>query len=63
MHIWPNPSITKNQISMPAFRSKRPKGLTDEAWKAMVAESLLNKQLVLNCVPKLSKKEFAPKGK
>jgi hypothetical protein len=48
---------------MPAFRAKRPKGLTDEAWKAMVAESLLNKQLVLNCVPKLSKKEFAPKGK
>jgi hypothetical protein len=63
MHIWPNPSITKNQISMPAFRSKRPKGLTDEAWKAMVAESLLNKQIMLNNVPKLSQKGFVKKDK
>jgi len=63
MHIWPNPSITKTRNSMPKFRAKRPKGVTDEEWKAMIAEQLYNKQLVLDCVPKASKKEFAPKGK
>jgi hypothetical protein len=57
MHIWPNPSIIKNINSTTAFRSKRPKGLKDEEWAAMVAEHLLNKQLMLNTVPKLSRKE------
>ena len=63
MHYWPNPSITKNQASLGKFKGNRPKGLTDEAWKALVAEYLLNKQITLNCVPKLSKKEFVKKDK
>jgi hypothetical protein len=63
MHYWQNPSITKTQTSLPKFRAKRPKGLTDEEWDAIVAEARLNKQLVLDCVPKISKKEFAPKDK
>jgi hypothetical protein len=37
--------------------------LTDEAWKAMIAERLYNKQLMLNNVPKLSQKGFDKKGK
>ena len=63
MHYWQNPSITKTQSSLPKFRAKRPKGLTDAEWEAMVAEALLNKQLVLNCVPKAAKKEFVKKDK
>ena len=63
MHIWPNPSIIKTHNSTAAFRGKRPKGLTDEAWKAMVAEHLLNKQIMLNNVPKLSQKGFVKKDK
>jgi len=63
MHFWPNLSITKTQTSMGKFKGNRPKGLKDEEWDAMVAEYLYNKQLVLNCVPKLSKKEFVKKDK
>lgn len=63
MHIWPNPSIIKTHNSTTAFRGKRPKGLTDEAWKAMVAEHLLNKQIMLNNVPKISQKGFDKRGK
>ena len=48
---------------MGKFKGNRPKGLKDEEWDAMVAEYLYNKQLVLNCVPKLSKKEFVKKDK
>jgi len=63
MHYWPNPSILKSTSSMRKFKANRPKGITDDAWRAMVAEELYNKQLMLDCVPKLSKKEFAPKDK
>ena len=58
MHFWPNLSIiraskkwdVKNQLA------NRPKGLTDEEWKATVAEHKLNKKIVLGTVPKESRK-------
>jgi len=63
MHYWPNPSITKTQSSMGKLRGNRPKGLTDDEWQSMVAAQLFNKQLLLNCVPKVSKKEFVKKDR
>ena len=63
MHYWPNPSITKAQNKLGKFKGNRPKGLKDEEWKAMVAEYLYNKQLVLNCVPKFSQKDLVKQDK
>jgi hypothetical protein len=63
MHFWPNPSITKTlkAYNLREFRSKRPKGLTDAEWATMRAEELLNKQIALNTVPKMSKSAGGPK--
>jgi hypothetical protein len=63
MHYWQNPSITKSFTSLGKFKANRPKGYSDEAWAAAVAEFLLNKQIVLNKVPKLSKKDLAKPSK
>ena len=63
MHYWPNHSITKSSTSLGQFKANRPKGYSDEAWAAAVAEFLLNKQIVLNKVPKLSKKDLAKPSK
>lgn len=63
MHYWPNPSITKGILKMGEFKGKRPKGVTDDEWAKMVADRLLDKQTLLKCVPKTSKKEVAPKDK
>jgi hypothetical protein len=63
MHYWLNPSILKTQSLMGEFKSKRPKGLKDEEWLAMISEFRYNKQIVMNKVPKVSKKDFTPKGK
>jgi hypothetical protein len=48
---------------MGKLRGNRPKGLTDDEWQSMVAAQLFNKQLLLNCVPKVSKKEFVKKDR
>jgi hypothetical protein len=56
MHLWPNPSILK--IITPRLgqvKSNRPKGLKDEEWNAIVADERLNRQIILNTVPKPSK--------
>ncbi len=58
MHYWPNPSIAKTSTSMGRFKGNRPKGISDDTWKAMVAEELLNKQILLDCVPKTSRRAF-----
>jgi hypothetical protein len=56
MHLWPNPSILK--IITPRLgqiKSNRPKGLKDEEWKLILADERLNRQIILNTVPKPSK--------
>ena len=57
MHIWSNLSIFKGNNKTRKFTANRPKGLKDEEWKAMVAEYRLNRQLMTNTAPKLSRKE------
>lgn len=57
MHTWPNLSIFKANNKTRKFTASRPKGLKDEEWKAMVAEYRLNRQLMTNTVPKVSRKE------
>jgi hypothetical protein len=61
MHFWPNLSITKTASSLGKFKGNRPKGLTDEAWNALIAEYRLNKQIILNKVPKISKRDMVDK--
>jgi len=57
MHYWPTVSILKSQHSLPAFRARRPKGLTDEEWNVLCAEEKMNKLITINKVPKASKKD------
>ena len=58
MHFWPNLSITRTLEAYNVKRAKanRPKGLKDEQWNAIVADEKLNKLIVLNKVPKASRK-------
>lgn len=58
MHSWSNLSITKSSDSfnVKKFLANRPKGLKDEEWNILVAEEKLNKRIMLNTVPKESKK-------
>lgn len=44
-------------MKMGKFKANRPKGISDADWKAMVAEQLLNKQIMLDCVPKMRRTE------
>lgn len=58
MHFWPNLSITRASKKWDVNKqlANRPKGITDEVWKAMVADYKLNKKIALGTVPKESKK-------
>jgi len=58
MHLWPNPSIIRasKKWDVNNILANRPKGLSDEEWKTIVAEHKLNKKIMLNIVPKESKK-------
>jgi hypothetical protein len=62
MHFWPNPSI--NKIITPSLsqvKANRPKGLKDEEWNSIVADERLNRQIILNTVPKPSKADRTTK--
>jgi len=48
--------VLKSSDSWKQNFGKRPKGLTDEEWAAIVKEDRLNKLIVLNKVPKVSRK-------
>ena len=63
MHIWPCKSITKSskQFNVKTILANRPKGLADADWKAIVADHKMNKLIVLNQVPKESKKAQGPR--
>jgi hypothetical protein len=57
MHLWPNLSITKiNTPTLGHVKANRPKGLKDEEWNRIIADERMNKLIVLNQVPKESKK-------
>jgi len=58
MHFWPNLSIIRasNKWNVNKALANRPKGLTDEEWKAVVADHKLNKKIMLNTVLKESRK-------
>jgi len=64
MHFWPNLSITKiNTPTLGHVKANRPKGLKDEEWNLIIADERLNRQIVLNTVPKPSKALRVPKGR
>jgi len=58
MHLWPNKSIikTSKKNDVKSILANRPKGITDEVWNLIVSDHKLNKLIVLNAVPKESKK-------
>jgi hypothetical protein len=58
MHLWPNLSTIRASkgFNVKKALANRPKGLKDEEWVAIVAEHKLNKKIMLNTVPKESKK-------
>ena len=58
MHLWPNKSIIKSakKNNVKEILAKRPKGITDEVWNLIVSDHKLNKLIVLDTVPKESKK-------
>jgi hypothetical protein len=63
MHVWPCKSITKSskQFNVKNILAKRPKGLADAEWNAIVADHKMNKLIVLNQVPKESRKAGGPR--
>jgi len=63
MHFWPNLSITRasKAFNVNKTLANRPKGLKDEEWNALVAEEKLNKKIMLNTVPKESRKKVEDK--
>jgi hypothetical protein len=58
MHIWPNHSITKTlgAYNFKKTKANRPKGISDKDWNERVAEDRLSKLIILDLVPKASKK-------
>jgi len=63
--IWQNKSLIKTgkMYRKPNHIKNRPKGVSLEEWQLDVAEWKMNKLIVLDKVPKASKKEFIPKDK
>jgi hypothetical protein len=59
MHTWPNLSIVRasKKWDVTNLLAKRPKGLSDEEWNAVVTDHKLNKKIMLNTVPKESQKK------
>ena len=58
MYSWHTTSIVKssNLWNVKKFMANRPKGVSDEDWKEMVKNEKLNKKIMLDIVPKSSKK-------
>jgi len=65
MHFWPNLSVTRASklYNVKKFLANRPKGLSDEEWKVLVAEEKNNKLIAINRVPKASKKNTTTSSK
>jgi hypothetical protein len=63
MHLWQNNSIIKSHknYNLNAVKANRPKGISDEDWANIVKEEKLNKQIILNLVPKVSQKKQVDK--
>ena len=59
MHSWPNLSITRAsaKFNVKNILANRPKGLTDEERNAIASDHKLNKKIMLNTVPKESRKK------
>lgn len=55
---WPNKSIIKssNLYNVKKILANRPKGISDEDWNEYVKEEKLNKLIILDKVPKTSRK-------
>jgi hypothetical protein len=63
MHYWPNPSITRTlkPFDVKKFKANRPKAIADDVWNQMVADERMNKLIMLNQVPKESRKADSPR--
>jgi hypothetical protein len=64
MHLWLNKSITRaSKLYSPTVHlSNVPKGTTAEEWKKEITEFKFNKLIVLDKVPKPSKKVSGKKS-
>jgi hypothetical protein len=64
MHLWLNKSITRaSKLYSPNVHlSNVPKGTTTEEWQKDIAEFRMNKLIVLDKVPKPSKKVSGKKS-
>lgn len=60
--IWQSKQVLKSQKvwQKPYAIKNRPKGMSLEDWQTEVAEWKMNKLIVLDRVPKTSKKEAGP---
>jgi hypothetical protein len=60
MHIWINKSIARSLESLSPSKhlSKRPKGISDEQWREIVRDFKLSKLIMMDAVPKVSKKDL-----
>jgi hypothetical protein len=58
--IWQNKSVLKTgkMYQKPKWVKNRPKGVSLEEWQVDIAEWKMNKLIVLDNVPKTSKKDF-----
>jgi hypothetical protein len=63
--IWQSKRVIKTakDWQKPSWIGNRPKGMSKEDWEIQVKEWKFDKLVVLDKVPKTSKKEFAPKDK
>jgi hypothetical protein len=60
---WSNKSVYKTSEvgNVKKILANRPKEISDEDWKEIVKEAKMNKLIMLNEVPKASKKSGAPR--
>jgi hypothetical protein len=58
MHIWQSKAVLKtgNAYNSRAVKANRPKGIKDEDWAEILSELRMNKLIILDKVPKASRK-------
>jgi len=58
MHVWPSKAVLKagNAFKSKAIKANRPKGIKDEDWAEMLSDLKMNRLILLDKVPKASRK-------
>ena len=63
MHYWPSKQVHKSSSrwDVKSILANRPKGISDEDWAEIVKDAKMNKLIILDKVPKTSKRSGAPR--